>query len=385
MIQLLQDNQLKTKINTDQLVASLDSQKIIHEYGPRLTAAESEVCSMAESILIRCMLSQEQDGSLGEGFASFIEYIRDTSRIGSLPKREMNRARSPEQLLSMAKITTGNLVNQDMNNSSNNRETLVNSLFRVIAKLGEAIPRPMWANFIGYLTLKTYGCPTDPLLIRIWSNFAPSLASSPEAIASLSTTILNIMDGQGVLTEDMLNNALETSDEALDYLRLARLSPLLILKTVSSRGFADEYKIISTADLRSQIDSIPERMLASLRSRSDNRLEFSMVKTLAKTICHDMFPDSSLEAIYRGMAIQFSCKPFHVEDLDFVDARSWLFALYDWIRNWSSQSTSLEKNGHDIAWIYRIVSDFLYEITAIATTMIGLIRARPLQASTRGR
>ncbi|KAF8930413.1 hypothetical protein BGZ58_008256 [Dissophora ornata] len=98
-------------------------------------------------------------------------------------------------------------------------------------------------------------------------------------------------------------------------------------------------------------------------STSDNRLEFSMVKTLVKTICHDKFSDSSLEAIYRGMAIQFSCKPFHVEELDFVDTRPWLLALYDWIRNWSGQSTSLEKNGHDIAWMYRIVSDFLYEIT----------------------
>jgi hypothetical protein len=49
-------------------------------------------------------------------------------------------------------------------------------------------------------------------------------------ITSLSSALVNLMEQQGMLSEDLLESALETTDDALEDLRLARLSPLLVLK-----------------------------------------------------------------------------------------------------------------------------------------------------------
>lgn len=106
----------------------------------------------------------------------------------------------------------------------------MDNLFHVVKKLGESVPRTLWDSLLHLLVSKTCALPEDHHLIRVWSNLASSIASSPEAIVSLSNLVLNVMEQQGTVTLDLLENALETSDDALETLRLARLSPLLILK-----------------------------------------------------------------------------------------------------------------------------------------------------------
>lgn len=64
----------------------------------------------------------------------------------------------------------------------------------------------------------------------IWNELAPSIVNSSEAILALSTRMLEMMEQQGTLTEEMVKNAVEASDEAFDDLQLARVLPMLILK-----------------------------------------------------------------------------------------------------------------------------------------------------------
>ncbi|KAI7817347.1 hypothetical protein BC939DRAFT_331517 [Gamsiella multidivaricata] len=115
-------------------------------------------------------------------------------------------------------------------------------------------------------------------------------------------------------------------------------------------------------------------MLLALKSRSDSQLEFSLVRTLATAVLHGMFPDSSLEAIYTGMARQFADKPIRIEQLDLVDARSWLFTLYEWVANWTVESSSQGQSEHDIDWIYRIVNTFFYEIVTLMNVNNGSVQ-----------
>jgi hypothetical protein len=104
------------------------------------------------------------------------------------------------------------------------------ALFNVVKKLGECILPTSWNNFLNILISKTCALPADHYLVRIWNNLGPSLVKSPEAILCLSKLVLGRMEQQGSVTEQILEDALETSDDALEDLRLARLSPLLILK-----------------------------------------------------------------------------------------------------------------------------------------------------------
>ncbi|KAF8979196.1 hypothetical protein BGZ46_005705 [Entomortierella lignicola] len=250
-----------------QIVASLDVVKIIQRLGPKLVSTNTKNRSHAEAILVECMLSQTSDGLLGDGFISFIEYLR------------------------------------------------------------------------------------------------------LEAMEAVSTSVLHIMESQGTVTEEILEEALESSDESVEDLRLARLSSLLILKTIPSRGFSLTSKM--AIDSGNDENSISSRMTRALQTRSENPLEFSFVRTLAKAVMHVMFPDSSLEVIYAGLAKSCNQNSTRIEQIDLEETRSWLFALYDWVLNWNIQSNTLEQNEQAVIWLYQISREFFYKIAAFKSTADG--------------
>ncbi|KAG0249109.1 hypothetical protein BG011_009573 [Mortierella polycephala] len=362
VIGLLQDTDVMVRLTSSQIVATLDPAKIVNKFAYDLTLTDKGAASSAELVLLECMLSQRKDGSLGGGFSAFLDYIRhfnNAPRLDPYKKGEVSKVKSPAQLFSKTKRTAVRSLKQAEVEESLDR------LFRVVKKLGESIPSLLWSSFIDCLVAKTYGSPTDHLLIRVWNNFAPSIANSSDAIASLITAVSELMEKQGVVTEDMLDHALEASDEAIDELRLARLSPLLILKTVPPYAIA---RYLKTADVMSAgdgVESISHKITRVLKSRSENELEFGLVRKLALGILHGMFPDSSLETVHAHLAKQFTNEPSRLERVDLEDGRSWIFALYNWVLNWTIQSNSKEQTERDIAWLYRIIGDFFYRIMAI--------------------
>lgn len=96
--------------------------------------------------------------------------------------------------------------------------------------LGETIPSTLWGSLFSELVAKSCGSPSDPILSRTWSQLSLSIVKSPNAVSALFVFISDILEQQGELTEDMLEAALDASDESLDDLRLGRLAPLAILK-----------------------------------------------------------------------------------------------------------------------------------------------------------
>ncbi|KAF9349187.1 hypothetical protein BGX34_001979 [Mortierella sp. NVP85] len=194
-------------------------------------------------------------------------------------------------------------------------------------------------------------------------DLAPSFAGNPMAITSLSSALVDLMEQQGMLSEDLLESALETTDDALEDLRLARLSPLLVLKAVPAFGFARLYK---NGGGPTELEiNIRDRMSKSLISRYENKLEFSLVRTLAKALFHGMSPDSTLEAIFSGITKSLATQPVDPLQLDLVEVRSWLFTLYDWVMNWTIEPLSSEENSSSTLWIYRIVFEHLFVILSL--------------------
>ncbi|KAF9115748.1 hypothetical protein BGX27_006530 [Mortierella sp. AM989] len=280
--------------------------KIIQRFCLELKSTGNKSRLDTEAILVECMLSQRKDGSLGDGFVSFIDYIR--LRLRSSFRRTAVVLKSPAQLLLNVKDISNDLIDQGPNTNANMTERL----FHVVKLLGESVPATLWKSIIDCLVLKTYGCPSDQHLIRVWNNLASAIANSSEA-------------------------------------------------TIPARGLARQYR---NMELAQETKSIADQMKEVLKSRSDNHLEFSLVRTLSKAVLNGMFPDSSLEIIFAGLSESCSQKSTHIRQIDLVESRSWLFALYDWILNWTIQSNTREQTVQDVAWVYRIAVEFCYNIVS---------------------
>ncbi|KAF9940481.1 hypothetical protein BGZ65_006919 [Modicella reniformis] len=357
LIKMLRDKEINTKL-ANKVSLALEPGTIFAALSSETIADDIGSSSRVGSILIDYLICQRKDKLLENTFDAFIDYIRSTSRSLFEPMFP-NRATSPTQLLSMAKVKASDT------NSCRVKDAVLDNLFNVVKKLGETIPRGSWTTLLHLLISKTYALPADYHLIRIWNNLAASIASSPGAIMSLSNVILKIMEEQGVVTEDLLERALDVSDYALEDLQLVRLSPLLILKAIPTTGFSREYK--NSGSTGSEDNNIQDRMSNALASRYENMLEFVVVRTMAKTVFHSMFSDSSLEAIYTGM-IKCQAKNPVVDSQqpeDLAELRSWLFTLYDWVVNWTIEARSPAENEHSIMWLYRIVSESLFTILSI--------------------
>ena len=103
-------------------------------------------------------------------------------------------------------------------------------LLHVVKVLGETISSTSWDILLSELVAKSCGSPSDPILSRAWSQLSPSIVKSADSVFALFVLVSNILEEQGELTEEMLEAALDASDESLDDLRLARLAPFAILK-----------------------------------------------------------------------------------------------------------------------------------------------------------
>ncbi|KAF9989686.1 hypothetical protein BGZ75_005365 [Mortierella antarctica] len=212
VIKLLQDKDIMIRMTASQIVAALDPTKIVNKFAPELNSLTNDVRSSAELVLLESMLFQRKDGSLGDGFGAFLSYIRGVLHSNLLPKEPSCKVKSPSQLLFKAQSNTTKTLDPESTR-------LLECLFRVLRKLGESIPSSLWPSFVDRLVTKTHGSPRDQVWIRIWNELAPSIVNSGEAILALSTRMLEMMEQQGTLTEEMVKNAVEASDEAFDDLQ----------------------------------------------------------------------------------------------------------------------------------------------------------------------
>ncbi|KAF9292856.1 hypothetical protein BGZ88_006040 [Linnemannia elongata] len=226
VIDLFREKDVSIRVTLGQIVASLKPTKIIAIYGPEINSTDSIVRSRAESVLIECMLSQRRDASMSDGFAVFLEYIRRVGRLGANYKGASTKIKTPSQLVSKIQSLNSNTAPPNAQVDSLDR------LLRVVKILGETIPSTLWGSLFSELVAKSCGSPSDPILSRAWSQLSLSIVKSPNAVSALFVLISDILEQQGELTEEMLEAALDASDESLDDLRLGRLAPLAILKTL---------------------------------------------------------------------------------------------------------------------------------------------------------
>ncbi|KAF9301053.1 hypothetical protein BGZ74_007193, partial [Mortierella antarctica] len=194
VIGYLYDRDLNSRMTASHIVASLDPVRTIQTFGPDLASPDIDVRSSGALILIECMLSQKQDGSIGEGLGCFINYIRPTSQ-GTAAKTVSEEA-----------------------------------LFKVLKKMGDATPPPVWPSVVQVVLSKMYSSPSDPVLMRIWNTLVPALSTSVGAIAATYLGVTEIMERQGEVSESLLETAMEASDEGLDDLRMSRILPFTVLK-----------------------------------------------------------------------------------------------------------------------------------------------------------
>ncbi|KAH7051731.1 hypothetical protein BKA57DRAFT_457869 [Linnemannia elongata] len=283
VIDLFREKDVSIRVTLGQIVASLNPTKIIAIYGPEINSTDSIVRSRAESVLIECMLSQRRDASMSDGFAVFLEYIRRVGRLGANHKGASTKIKTPSQLISKIQSLNSNPAPPNAQVDSLDR------LLRVVKILGETIPSTLWGSLFSELVAKSCGSPSDPILSRAWSQLSLSIVKSPNAVSALFDLISDILEQQGELTEEMLEAALDASDESLDDLRLGRLAPLAILKTLPVEQLKEQVHLLTTKD--NEFVSVAERLSRLLRSRVNNANEFGSVKKQAEELAGDLSPD----------------------------------------------------------------------------------------------
>ncbi|KAG0082034.1 hypothetical protein BGZ92_011923, partial [Podila epicladia] len=226
VIGFLYDRDLNSRMTASHIVASLDPVRTIQTFGPDLASPDIDVRSSGALILIECMLSQRQDGSIGEGLGCFIDYVRSVSRGRSSTISSRETIKSPSQLMSRYKNLSSNPTSQEITAKAVSEE----ALFKVLKKMGDAIPPPVWLSVIQVILSKMYSSPSDTVLMRIWNTLVPAISTSVEAIAATYSSVTEIMERQGEVSESLLEAAMEASDEGLDDLRMSRIFPFMVLK-----------------------------------------------------------------------------------------------------------------------------------------------------------
>ncbi|KAF9436763.1 hypothetical protein BGZ76_003036 [Entomortierella beljakovae] len=184
----------------------------------------------------------------------------------------VKKPKTPAQLVRNAKALSCRVVEHES----------CDYLFQVFKVLGESIGNNQWDGIVHHLVLKTYGSPMDENLVKIWNSLAVAIGNSPEAIKLVSISIIDLVDTQGPATEEMLEDAIEASDESIDDLRFSRLSPILMLKTIPAQAFSLVLKKAYLRELSTQMQSM-------LESKCTNQLEFGAIRALSKSIVVEMF------------------------------------------------------------------------------------------------
>ncbi|KAK3831284.1 MAG: hypothetical protein JOS17DRAFT_139217 [Linnemannia elongata] len=285
VVDLFRGKDISIRVTLGQIVASLNPAKIIAIYGPEINSTDSIMRTRAESVLIECMLSQRRDAYMSDGFVVFLEYIRRVGRSRANHEGASSKTKTPSQLVAKIQSLESNLA------PPSSHVDFLDRLLRVVKIFGETIPSTLWDSFLSELVAKSCGSPSDPVLTRVWLQLSPSIVKSADAVSDLFILVNDILEQQGELTEEMLEAALDASDESLDDLRLARLAPLTILKTLPIEQLEGQVHLLTTKD--NEFLSVAKRLNRLLRSRANNANEFGSVKKQAEELSGDLFPHLS--------------------------------------------------------------------------------------------
>ncbi|KAG0265983.1 hypothetical protein DFQ27_000233 [Actinomortierella ambigua] len=364
LLSKLSDNDLKIRMTSGHIASAIDPSKLVHTLVPSLQSKDEKIRSSAELALVECLLAQRKDRPASEGLTTLVDAIRKASPESTIRPASAGKskpAKSPGELLAQQKrsppppTTTTTAQAPSMKMGPDEDTLRLERVARVIHKWAEAVPPSTWPLYVERLVKKTYGSPSDQNLIRVWKEIGVSIASSTEGMTSVLLAVLSILEQQGTVTVDELEQAVEASDEAIDDLRYARLSPLLILKTIPPEGYIKLFQGTSE-----DIKVLSQRALAALKSRTENPVEFNHVKQMAFALMPSMFPNSSLEQIHSRIT-----GLLRSSEVAFDDIKSWVISLYNWITTWSISTCSPEQLGKDIAWLCKILRDALLPILAI--------------------
>ncbi|KAF9979350.1 hypothetical protein BGZ73_000044 [Actinomortierella ambigua] len=339
LLSKLGDSDLKIRMKSSQIASAVDSFKLVHMLVPSLLSKDDRIRSSAELTLVECLLAQRKDRPVSEGLISLVDAIRKTSSESTSKKATTGKSKSiksPGELLANQKRPT----------------PPPSAAPAPSMKMG---PDDDTLRLEQRLVSKTYGSPSDQNLIRVWKEIGASIASSMEGMTSVLLAVLSILEQQGALTTEELEQAVEASDEAIDDLRYARLSPLLILKTIPPEGYIKLFRGSSA-----ETKALSHRTLAALKIRAENPVEFNHVKQMSFALIPSMFPNSSLEQIHSQIADLLKAST-----IAFDDIKSWVISLYNWITTWSIPTASPEQLEKDIAWLSKILRDALLPILAI--------------------
>ncbi|KAF9412471.1 hypothetical protein BGZ94_001033, partial [Podila epigama] len=233
IIGFLYDRDSKTRMTASHIVASLDPASTISNFGQDILSPSKELRTCGELILVECMQSQKADGTIGHGLACFIDFFRSSLRKPGVETAK-ETVKSPAQLMTKMKRVKSNTLYEP-----NQQGDMADAFIRVIKMLGETTPAPIWRSVIIVVLAKVYSAPSDPLLMKIWNALIPAIVNSQEAKAATISNIVEIMERQGAISESLLDEAMEASDEGLDDLRHCRILPLNILKTIPSTLYAE--------------------------------------------------------------------------------------------------------------------------------------------------
>ncbi|KAI9231620.1 MAG: hypothetical protein BYD32DRAFT_430373, partial [Podila humilis] len=282
VIGFLYDRDLNSRMTASHIVASLDPVRTIQTFGPDLASPDKSIRSTGALILIECMLSQKQDGSIGEGLCCFIDYTRSVSRGYNTIVSSREVVKSPSHLMSRSKLLSSSSTSQRTAAKGVSEEVL----FNVLKKMGDATPPPVWPSVVQVILSKMYSSPSDPVLMRIWNTLVPAISTSSEAIAATFSGVTEIMERQGDVSESLLEAAMEASDEGLDDLRMSRILPFTILKAIPMTLYIQAF---STLEQRGEDVSIRTCLKPLLTLRTENDHEFNRVRELAAETLKDMF------------------------------------------------------------------------------------------------
>ncbi|KAF9381500.1 hypothetical protein CPB97_007716 [Podila verticillata] len=283
VIGFLYDRDLNSRMTASHIVASLDPVRTIQTFGPDLASPDKSIRSTGALILIECMLSQKQDGSIGEGLCCFIDYTRSVSRGCSTIVSSREVVKSPSQLMSRSK-----LLSSPTSQGTAAKGVSEEVLFNVLKRMGDATPPPVWPSVVQIILSKMYSSPSDPVLMRIWNTLVPAISTSSEAIAATFLGVTEIMERQGEVSESLLEAAMEASDEGLDDLRMSRTLPFTVLKAIPMALYM---QALSTLEQRGEDVSIRTCLKPLLTSRTENDHEFNRVRELAAETLKDMFSE----------------------------------------------------------------------------------------------
>ncbi|KAI8927121.1 armadillo-type protein, partial [Entophlyctis helioformis] len=194
----------------------LEPSQVIPTLAGRLTSRDERERSAAEESLVALML---QHKAFVHVLMTFIEYTRviDNGKV----YKPMPVYQTPAEIGRMQQLPSPG--------DAKEIGRTVDRLVRVLAKYVSGLDADRAASVVPALVAKLYGCPSDALLVRLMSTFAPLFVKSKNGTVRALKTCLSFMAHQPRLEDDFAATA---ATDDLQSLLFVRLCPLLILKIV---------------------------------------------------------------------------------------------------------------------------------------------------------